>query len=211
MINETSPKISLNNNIDQDHWLHLSDELIDMYDYTRDTRNLILSDSVVCDILNELNQEHTKMQNISIAFKYLRLLKLAEFRKLVNDNKSIINIKFENTYLIHEACRLGNPEYVALLLFLGAKCSILDDNGYMAQHYAVMAKSTVIIDILALFGNNMNVKDKNGNTPLYYSLMTRDTSITKLLMTYKSNFPTNDTSTLMTNISDMFLKYIVDV
>jgi len=197
----------------------LDDEPIDMYDYTRDTRDLILSDRVMIDILNETLSGNAHVRHLSDAFRYLKLNKLVEFRRTVSKNRPIINIKFRKTFLLHEACRLGNPECVSLLLFLGGVCSVMDDNGYMAQHYATMSKSTVIIDILALFSNSMNVRDAKGNTPFYYALAAKDEEMLKTLMTYKANpfTPDIESSTVdafihdnNTNISNMLAKYIMD-
>ncbi|VBB18518.1 hypothetical protein YASMINEVIRUS_981 [Yasminevirus sp. GU-2018] len=194
------------------------DELIDVDNYTRDTREFIISDNCVDEIIAERSTTGFSQKQISDAFKYLRSNNFTEFRKAVGKNKSIVNVKFCKTYMIHEACRLANPECVSLLLFLGAKCSTLDDEGFTAQHRAVMSKSTVIVDILSLFGNSMNIKDKNGNTPFYYALLQKDEDMIKTLMTYKADpfirdTPNNDSMDIFLNsvsgeISEILSKYI---
>lgn len=161
------------------------DEMIDMDNYTRDTRNMILTDETVQSIINDTSKGGIHQKNLMDAFKALKTSKFGDFRKIVSDDRSIINMKHDKTYLIHEACRLGNPECVSLLMFLGARCSVLDDRGMMAQHYAVQSRSTVVIDILSLFGNSMNVNDKDGNTPFYCALQNNDKTMIRSLMTYK--------------------------
>ena len=122
---------------------------------------------------------------IDDAYRLMRSKNITEFRKLINNfNKNMINQKHKRTFLIHEACRLGDPDFVSIMLFLGANCSIKDDFGYMAQHYSVKSKITIIVDILALFGNDMNVKDVDGNTPLHHGVTQQNEDIIKTLMTY---------------------------
>lgn len=162
-----------------------SDELIDMTEYNKDTRDLILTEESVYDIINNKSAYDLQHKYLADAFRYLRANKLSEFRKVVGANRYMINTKYNKNYLIHEACRLGNPDFVSILLFLGAVCNILDDHGLMAQHYAVKSKSTVIIDILSLFGNSMNVKDTKGNTPFYYAFTDKNEEMMKTLMIYK--------------------------
>lgn len=164
-----------------------ADELIDTCEYTKDTRELIISAEAVEDIVMNKNEYDLKHKNLIDAFRYLRTNKLSEFRKLFGTDRSMINTKYDKTYLLHEACRIGNPDFVSILLFLGGNCNILDDNGMMAQHYAVKSKSTVIIDILSLFGNNMNVCDARGNTPFYYACLDKNEEMINTLMLYKAN------------------------
>lgn len=167
------------------------DELIDTNNYTKDTREYIISDSAYHDILKN-TYSGLDYKYLSDAFKLLRLNKICEFKRLVSSHKTIINIKYQKTYLIHEACKLGYVDCVAVLLFLGARCSILDDNGYMAQHYVIkyeklIQKAIMIIDLLCLFGNNMNVKDSRGNTPFYYAVESEKIDIIQRLIVYKVN------------------------
>ena len=129
-----------------------SDEIIDIDMYTKDARTLILSEQTMQDIINNEPTLIVKQKYLVDAFQFLRADKLFEFRKLVCQHKNIINYKYDKTYLIHEACRLGNPDFVSLLLFLGAKCNLVDDHGFVAQQYAITTSHTLIIDILGLFG-----------------------------------------------------------
>lgn len=162
-------------------------ELIDMTTYNRDTTDLILSDKDMYDIVNGKSKCTLQQKYLSDAFRFIRSNKLLDFRKVISGHIFIINSKYNKTFLIHEACRLGNPEFVSLLLFLGARCNMLDDNGLMAQHYAVKSKQTVIVDIISLFGNSMNVKDIKGNTPLHYATKIRDEYMVRTLMVYKAD------------------------
>lgn len=164
-----------------------SDEQIDTSEYTKDTRNLILTDEIVLDIISNKSSYNFQQKHIFDAFRFLKNNKLTEFRKLITDHKNLINIKHNKTYLLHEACKLGVSDFVSLLLFLGAKSSIHDDHGLMAQHYAAKSDNCVIIDILALFGNNMNVLDMIGNTPLHFAIINRNYDIIKALMSYKAD------------------------
>lgn len=163
-----------------------TDEPIDMDLYTKDTRDTILTEDVVKDIIFNINQ-NAMHRDVSNAFRYIRDRDLYMFRTLVSSNTSIVNTKYNNTYLIHEACRLGDLDFVAFLLSHGARCNIIDDNGFMAQHYAVRSKSIFVVDLLVLFGNSMNVVDRYGNTPIYYAVIDGDHEMVKLLTVYKAD------------------------
>lgn len=158
-------------------------EIIDMELYNKDTRNLLILERDLYDIMNTDN----KKNDINTAFRYIKNNKLSELKKLLLKNKNIINMKYKNTYLIHEACRLGQTEIASLLLFMSSKCNIIDGNGKMAQHYAINSEETLLIDILAIFGNGMNVKDNEGNTPLHYATKKNSIKMIKTLMIYKAN------------------------
>lgn len=158
------------------------DEIINA-DYTYDNRDLIITDETVNEILNEPSNVHN-IQSLINAFEFLRADNIVEFRNIIGENKTLLNTKYNNTYLIHESCKLKNPECVSLLLFLGADCSLIDDYGFTAQHHAVMSGSTLIIDILSLFGISMDVVDINGNHPFHYAFIAQDDEMLKTLMTY---------------------------
>lgn len=144
------------------------DEFIDTQKYTIDVRELILSDQTMCEIMRSYSNTKSQKILLTAAFKSLRTNNMLEFRRIICEQKDIVNTKYEGTYLIHEACRLGNADFVCLLLFLGAKCNIMDDKGLMAQHYAIIGRDPMCVDILFLFGNHMDVKDMYGNTPYEY-------------------------------------------
>lgn len=162
------------------------DEIIDTTEYTKDTRDFIITDDAV-DLIMADRVNGSSQKDIGDAFRFLRSNNLVEFRKIIGRNRFIVNNKHNKTFLVHEACRLGNVEFVSLLLFLGAQCTIMDDNGFMAQHYAVKSKSTVVVDILFLFGFNMNVRDSKGNSPFYYALMDENVEMINVLMIYKAD------------------------
>ena len=67
----------------------------------------------------------------------MRANKLSDFWIVVSANRFMINTKYNKTFLIHEACKLGNPDFVSILLFLGSVCDVLDDHGMVVHHYAV--------------------------------------------------------------------------
>lgn len=157
-----------------------SDELIDM-NYSCDTRNLIMTEIGMNDILNN------RSPDIIGAFKCLRDKNVAEFCRIVTNNRSIIDDKHDSTYLIHEACRLGEPECVSILLLMGASCDTFDDNGLLPQHHAVKSGITLVIDLLTLFGKSMNVRDKNNNVPIYYAIMNNDIDMVRILINYTSD------------------------
>lgn len=166
------------NKIDVDDEL----ELIDMKNYTRDTRDLIISEFDMNKIVNKINTNYS--YHLIDAFKCLRDKNTIKFCKIINNNRQIIDIKYDKTYLLHEACRLGQQECVSILLLMGAKCDMFDDNGMMPQHYAAKSGCTLIVDILILFGNSMNIKDKNNNMPIYYATLNQDTDMMRLLFNY---------------------------
>lgn len=180
----------LGDGIDLDDGMDSDDELIDMLEYNKDNRDLILTQEIVDDIINNKSKYNIQRKYLADAFKYLRNNKLSEFRKVVGENSSIINDKYDKTFLIHEACKIGNHEFVLILLFLGAVCDTLDDHGMTAQHHAVaisLKNSTnpsLIIDILFLFGNSMNVKDVDGMTPLQYAILEENEEIINALVIY---------------------------
>lgn len=159
------------------------DEQIDTTNYTIDIINMIISDNVFKKCEDSENNVHI----LADAFDSLKNGNFTMFKKIMNKNKNLVNKKYSGSYLIHDACSLGNPEYVALLLFLGANCSILNDKGMTAQHCAVTSGLPVIIDILALFGHSMNITDKNGITPFYYALKSKNEDMIRILMLYKSD------------------------
>jgi ankyrin repeat protein len=165
----------------EDHNDDCSDDCND--DCNDEIRDMMITEETIQDIMNEIAIKNY----LADAFKFLRSKNMSEFRKIVSFDRDIINKKYNNTYLIHEACKIGDPDYVSLLLLLGAKCDIIDEYGMMAQHYAVKYKSIVIVDILSLFGNSMNVFDSNGNMPLYYAIKNNDEDMIKILMIYKAD------------------------
>jgi ankyrin repeat protein len=165
---------------------NLNDELIDP-EFIIDTKTLIISESSFNEIKNNNYCVDIIQKNLMDAFRYLRTKKSSEFRKLVTSNKNIINQKYDKTFLIHEACKIGNSDYVSLLLLLGSKCNLIDDHGFMAQHYAVNSKNILIVDILYTFGHSFNLKDKNGNTPFHHAVINNDIDMAKTLITYKTD------------------------
>jgi hypothetical protein len=165
----------------------LEDELIDMSNYTRDTRDLVLSEQTMLDIFNNKSNCTAQQKYLSDAFRFLRSNKMPEFRKLTTAHTFIVNLKYNKTFLIHEACKLGKSDFVGFLLFLGAKCNVQDDHGLMASHYASRSKVTVSIDIIALFGNSLDVRDIDGNTPLHCAIARHDRDMVKTLMGYRAN------------------------
>jgi len=192
------------NNIDEETMSESedSDEYIDMHKYTRDIRDMVLSDQTMNDIIGSYsNSQAMKSQKISLslAFKSLRANDMTEFRRIVCEQKDIINTKHSGTYLIHEACHLGNADFVCLLLFLGAKCNLMDDKGLMAQHYAVIGNDPMCVDILFLFGNHMDVQDIHGKTP--YEYVKNNDMIDDKNVKFKNNFLSTDD---LQNIIDQY-------
>jgi len=165
---------------------NLDDELIDQ-EFIIDTKILIISESSFNEIKNNNYCIDIVQKNLMNAFHYLKTQKTIDFRKIVTNNKNIINQKYNKTFLIHEACKIGNSDYVSLLLLLGSKCNLIDDYGFMAQHYAVNSKNILVVDILYTFGHSFNLKDKNGNTPFHHAIMNDDINMVKTLITYKTD------------------------
>ena len=108
-----------------------------------------------------------------------------EFRKTLLEDKSVIDIKHDGTYLLHKACKEESADIVTFLLFSNADCTIPDSKGYYPQHYASRAKSGLIMDIISVFGQDLNVKDAIGNTPLHYAVIKNRKNIVKMLMNHK--------------------------
>ena len=170
------------------------DDVIDMTEYTRDTRWLILTEDDMKIIVGDFKSRDNLRSNETLQQKYLAMAfscikrnDLMEFRKTLYCCKYIVNHKYNKTFLIHEACRLNAPDFVGVLLFMNVNCNVIDDCGFMPQHYAARCKSTVIIDILAIFGHDINVKDSNGDTPLHHAVMTQNEDMIKVLLEYKAD------------------------
>lgn len=179
--------------------LYNSDEMIDTDQYNKNPVNMTLSDADVEQILSDQNRAKSKtttsastaskaskvLSILSAAHTLMKQNKIDEFRKLTMDAKNIINEPYENKYLIHEACRMGKPEYVSFIMFLGGEPSIIDHSGFMGQHYAVLSYRSILIDILFLFNVDLNAQDIAGNTPLHHAVMRKNADMIKTLFSYK--------------------------
>jgi ankyrin repeat protein len=163
-----------------------NDEIIDPI-YTQHIVDMIISEDAHMEIMKEYIEPSANASILADAFKLLKQKEFSRFRNLVTKNKNIINTKYTGTFLIHESCQRGLPECAALLLFLGAECSIFNDKGMTAQHCAVLSGSTVLIDILSLFGHSMNVTSVDNKTPFQYAIDSKNHDMMKALMIYKTD------------------------
>ena len=153
--------------------------------YTSNDVNMIITDDGYMAIMLENIGTNNDMCILAEAFNLIKQKEITKFRKLITKNKNIIDKKYNGTFLIHESCIKAVPECTALLLFLGAKCSVLNCNGMTAQHCAVLSGSTIMIDILSLFGHSMNILDANKKTPFEYAINSSDNEMIRALMVYK--------------------------
>jgi ankyrin repeat protein len=182
-------------------------------EYTRDTSNMIISDEAHMAIMRGDIGSGIDVCILADAFNLLKQRDIGKFRKLITKNKDIINDKHLGTFLIHESCQRGLPECAALLLFLGAKCSVLNDKGLSAQHCAVLSGSTVLIDILSLFGHSMNIIGVDKKTPFQYAIDSKNQEMIKTMMIYKSDpfiDPLNIDDDICDDVIDQLDEYIKD-
>ncbi len=165
------------------------DDLIDTYYYNKNTHDLILSEEDMEDIVTnnkiKFNSDDHDLAHInktivnynhqqaclSILFQKIKENDITEFRKLIIDNTSIINVKFNRTFMFHEVLRLGKLDFASFLLFMDAKYDTLDDFGLMAPHYAIISGKAVLVDLLAMFAIDFNCQDQNGSTPLHHAII----------------------------------------
>lgn len=161
------------------------DELIEIDPYEYDVAKMELSDEDRNDILRTGNGFLTEAERLSKLFAYIRTDRAYEFRKVLSEDRSVINTVHSKTYLLHEACRKGASEIVTFLLFSDARCNIKDGYGLMPQHYAVRSKSPTVLDILSVFGHDLNVRDSKQNTPLHHAVILKNRIMIHMLINYK--------------------------
>lgn len=162
----------------------LDDEPIDTLLYNKNTVNMIITEKDMDNVnISKVTNAKICIQN---AFRHIRNNDIFEFRKLINNNKSIVNMKCKNTYLIHESCKRGLTEFVKILLFSGAHCDAPDSYNKYPQHYAIESKCCMLIDIMFLFGHSMNVQDSNGDTPFHYAVKMNNLEMITALMIYRA-------------------------
>ena len=178
--------------MDSEHIDSADEELIEIDRYEYDSRKMILTESDRLDIMKSGTTSLTNEQRLSRLFNYIRTQESREFRNLLSEDKSVINMKFNNTYLLHEACRKGAIDVVTFLLFSDADCHIRDENGHYPQHAAAQSNCPILIDILNVFGHDMNVKDSDGNTPLHHAVVNEDAHIIHMLMNLEAPMSKNN-------------------
>ena len=145
-----------------------------------------LSDTDRTDIMRTGKGALTEEKRLSRLFNLIRSDKAYDFRKLLSEDRNIINQSFKKTHLIHEACQRGAVDIVTFLLFSNADCHIQDSNGMYPQHYAAISNAPVLIDILSVFGHDLNIKDSKGNTPLHHAVLLENKIVIHMLMHYKA-------------------------
>ena len=138
-----------------------------------------------CDIIiNNNNIKHTQDNSKkSSLYHYIENDMIREFRHYITKNKSILNKIIDHKYLISEACRLGKPEFVTFLIFMGCVMK-KDKKGNYPQHYSVLSGKSILLDIMAMFGVNFNVVDSEGNTPLHHAVRLRNMEMIRTLINY---------------------------
>lgn len=161
------------------------DEPIDTFLYNKNTVNMVMTKKD----MNKVKTSKDTNNKICIqnAFRHLNDNNILKFRKLINDNKKIVNLKHKKTYLIHEACKKGMSDFVKILLFAGANCNTVDSYGKYPQHYSIESNCCVLIDIIFLFGYSMDVQDSKGDTPFHYASQMDNLEMITTLMIYRAN------------------------
>ena len=190
------------------------DEIIEMEIFLSDPKK-ILTDSDRLDIMRRGTGKLTDLERLARLFQLIREDNSQEFKKLLNEDKNVINTMYKKSYLLHEACRRGMADIVTFLLFSNADCNLRDGNGMYPQHNAALSGCMILIDILSVFGHDLNIKDLNGNTPLHLAVMNKDSSIVHMLLSYNVKILKNKEEKTPieicddSDISDMF-KYLLN-
>lgn len=94
--------------------------------------------------------------------------------------------KLLNTLLI-QAAASKDLEFVKLMIDLGAKPTMLSENGHFAIHMAARAQNPEVISLLLRNGANINQVDKSGLTPLHYSLQGDNAEFVQFLVRAGAN------------------------
>jgi ankyrin repeat protein len=162
-----------------------NDEEIEIDKFEYSAKKMILSESDKEDILRSGKGFMTEVERLSRLFAYIRTCNAYEFRKVLSEDRSVINSTHNKTYLIHEACKRGATDIVTFLLFSNADCHMADGYGLLPQHYSVVSNAPVIIDILSVFGHDLNVIDDHGNTPLHHAVKCENKIMIHMLLNYK--------------------------
>ena len=84
--------------------------------------------------------------------------------KLVQSDKSLISIPFEDLLPLHWAADRGSAEIIQVLLEHGAEINAQDTDGQTALHYACSVGHENVIKVLLENKANVDVQDNDGNT-----------------------------------------------
>jgi ankyrin repeat protein len=108
---------------------------------------------------------------------------LEKIKTLLQANPQLIHStdEWQRTPL-HWACRINNPELVALLLASGAKPNILDVNKISPLHSAASRGNIEAVELLLEHGAEMDVAGLSGNMPLHYAAWNGQTAMVALLL-----------------------------
>jgi ankyrin repeat protein len=110
---------------------------------------------------------------------------LAEVRKLVAKDKSLLNIRDkEGSTPLHCAAWKGHVDVVTALLNAGAGINAVNQNGHYGTtplHAAAHGNQRAVAELLIARGADMKAKNLSGRTPLGETTVHNATAVAKLL------------------------------
>lgn len=140
------------------------------------------------------------MENHKILFDLLKENKYDEFKKYINQDKSIdVNVRDETgNYLLTYAIIKNNIEIVKLLLSKGCRIDITDQEGRSILYLPIKYSYNEIVNLL--IDNNkqtigisiIEVKDVKNNIALHYAIVYKNMNAINILLNAKSNPNTID-------------------
>lgn len=107
---------------------------------------------------------------------------LKTVKKMIEENRLLVNHKVESRTLLHLACYEGYTDFVKDLLDLDADTTEVDDEGDTPLHYAAFQKQALCAKILLERDANCNAQNNNGSTPLIIAVNHPDLDTVKLLL-----------------------------
>lgn len=126
------------------------------------------------------------------------LIKIKEIKENINENIDI-NIRDEtNNYLINYAIIFNRIDILKILLEIGARIDILDNDGRTVLYYPVKFGYTNIIKEILEFNKNIiglsihDIKDESEHIPIHYAIRFNNIEALKLFIEYGSNLSIAD-------------------
>jgi len=131
-------------------------------------------------LLETIFENHLKFYDnemiINLLFYYKKRIPVsnADLYQQINNDKYKISIilnenyeKYDSSYYLFNACKLGNESMVKYLVEHGADIKIRDKNNRMAFSVACESGNEHLVRYLVKLGADTNHKSKNGITPIF--------------------------------------------
>ena len=108
---------------------------------------------------------------------------LEKVKTLLNENAGILNTKdIQGMTPLNKALAEGKKEIALELINRGADVTIGDNENTRPVHYAAMAGSIDLFELIRSKGAKLDERDDNGVTPLFYSIQGRQPEMSKYLI-----------------------------